>query len=196
MSQQLLEILGAVERAEARLLSWGLVDGAFGEDELIDLMERQIDREQFAVDAEEVLDDLLERRLLVRVPDRPQFYRTRMAETVRLLARLRQLFPKHEHGGWRSAPRLVADFRFALQPRRYPTRDISVEAAVEQLRQLDGPSSATFSAAEAMLSNRGEGFELARFQVDASESILAGIHSGEAGGTMVSAGTGSGKTLA
>ena len=46
-------------------------------------------------------------------------YRTRMAETVRLLARLRQLGPGRS---WRAAPPLVADYRFSVRPRAYPER--------------------------------------------------------------------------
>ena len=88
-----------------------------------------------SVDPEDVLEELLRRELLVPAPDQPERYRTRMAETVRLTARLRQLFTKHEGPAWRSAPRLVGDFRFAIQPRRYPTRDVAVADALATLRE-------------------------------------------------------------
>jgi hypothetical protein len=197
MSEDVLEVLGAVELAEARLLSWGLVDGAFDEDELIALIEAETDRQGISESADGLLDELLERRLIIRVPDRPHHYRTRMAETIRLLARLRQLFTKHDGPAWRSAPRLVADFRFDLQPRRYPKRDIAInDGLVELERGVPGLPAGTVHAARAMLAGRGDGFALSAFQVDAAKSILGGIQAGGPGATMVSAGTGSGKTLA
>jgi hypothetical protein len=197
MSDDALTVLGAVESAEAGLLAWGLVDGGFEEDELIAVIQAEADRNDISSGADDLLDELLERRLVVRVPDEPSLYRTRMAETVRLLARLRQLFTKHHGTAWRSAPRLVADFRFALQPRRYPTREIATDDALAALeRDVPNLSPNTLRAARAMLTNRGDQFALSTFQVQAARSILAGIHAGAAGATMVSAGTGSGKTLA
>jgi DEAD/DEAH box helicase len=197
MTDDALSVLSAVESAEAALLAWGLVDGTFEEEELVAVIQAEVEREGLSSTADDLLDELLERRLIIRVPDEPHLFRTRMAETVRLLARLRQLFTKHHGTAWRSAPRLVADFRFALQPRRYPTRDIAVDDALATLeRDLPGPAASTWRAARAMLTDRGDGFALSAFQVEATRSILGGIHAGVAGATMVSAGTGSGKTLA
>jgi hypothetical protein len=192
-----LDALSAVEEAEARLLSWGLVDGSFTEPELLALLEAEARRLGVEEDADSLLTDLLDRSLVIRVPGKPHQYRTRMAETVRLLTRLRQLFPKHHGTAWRSAPRLVADFRFDLQPRRYPTRDTTVEQCLDTLRrEIHGLPAGTLTAARTMLAQRGAGFALSAFQVEAARAILSGIQSGEAGATVVSAGTGSGKTLA
>ena len=197
MTDESLHILGGIEAAEARLLAWGLVDGGFTEDELL----AQIAAEAQAVNLSEtpdaLLDDLLARRLLIPAPENSRLYRTRMAETIRLMAHLRQLFPKHRGSAWRTAPRLVADFRFHLQPRRYPTRQMTPSACVEALEQgVAGLSPQTLAAARALLDGRGDGFALSTFQLDAARSIFTGLDSGETGGTMVSAGTGSGKTLA
>ncbi|HJZ35069.1 MAG TPA: protein DpdJ [Solirubrobacterales bacterium] len=191
------EALSALERAEAELLSWGLVDGSFDEEELLGLISDELGRLDSGDSPDFVLDDMLKRRLVVRVPGDSERYRTRIAESVRLLARLRQLFTKHRGHGWRRAPRLVADFRFDLQPRRFPARDVPVEAALAAIStgvpHLPVP---TRQAMEALLAASGAGFKLASFQVAAARSVLAGIESGRAGATMVSAGTGSGKTLA
>jgi DEAD/DEAH box helicase/Helicase conserved C-terminal domain len=193
----LMEALGAVERAEAELLSWGIVDGAFTEEDLLETLQAEADRLGVSASADEFLDAMLEQRAVIPVPDRPDLYRTRMAETVRLLARLRQLFPKHSGSGWRSASRLVADFRLALRPRRYPTRDISIDQALNLIEAdvVDLPAS-TSAAIRALLTSRAENFALSTFQVRATASILRGIESQEAGATVISAGTGSGKTLA
>ena len=198
-----LEILGAIERSEARLLSWGLVDGSFGEDELLQTIEEQLERQPQAppsageLDAEDAFEELLRRQLVVRTPEQPGRYRSRMAETVRLLARLRQLFPKHSDGAWSTAPRLVADFRLAIQPRRYPTRDLDVDAAIAVLQgDLGGLDQDLERTLRAVLSSRGATFALALFQVDAAAAILRALRDTSAGATMVTAGTGSGKTLA
>ncbi len=197
-----LEALSALERTEAELLSWGIVDSGFSEDDVLATLQVEVDRHRASISADELLDALLEQRLVVPVPDRPDLYRTRMAETVRLLVRLRQLFPKHSGTGWRNASRLVADFRLALRPRRYPTRDISIDQALSLIEAdvVDLPPS-TSAALRALLTSRvdpsrAEEFALSTFQVRATASILRGIASSEAGATVITAGTGSGKTLA
>jgi ATP-dependent helicase Lhr and Lhr-like helicase len=197
VSDPIAEALSALERTEAELLSWGLVDGSFDETELLGLLNIELERLGSSESPGAVFDEMLERRLVVRVPGDSQRYRTRIAEAVRLFARLRQLFSKHHGAGWRRAPRLVADFRFDLRPRRFPTRDIPAADAVAALAEtVPGISQPTLRAIEAMLERSGEGFALASFQVDAARSVLSGIAAGRAGATMVSAGTGSGKTLA
>ena len=200
----LLETLSAVERAEARLLAWGIVDGAMTEAEILEILEQDLRRqadtgedEAADLDAEEIFDELLRETLLIRAPERPSHYRSRMAETVRLLARLRQLFPGHEHGGWLTAARLVADFRFSLQPRRYPTREIAVDKALVQLDAAIGESAKSLQRCLAAgLPSHSSGFSLSQFQVDAVVSILRRLSADDGGATVVTAGTGSGKTLA
>lgn len=120
-----------------------------------------------------------------------------MAETVRLLLRLRQLFPKHAHTGtgWQEAPTLVADFRFQRRRRIYPLRDVGVDSTLQCLRAVTG-NVAILSGALALLRPGGTEFPLASFQVRAAERILRGIETGDPLATIVCAGTGSGKTLA
>ena len=90
-----------------------MVDGIATQSELIDRADAFLNREsgwaQFSA-AEELLDEMERRRLLVNLGEQNPEYRTRFAETVRLLARLKQLFPQHMRGGdaWLAAPTLVA----------------------------------------------------------------------------------------
>src|SRR3954451_11918016 len=102
-----LDFLSALEEEEARLLCWGYVDGGFGADELSERAERFAlthDRDSETT-GEDLVDELRDRALLLEV-DRGDsvVLRSRMAETVRLAARLRQLFAQHgDQPGWRTA---------------------------------------------------------------------------------------------
>ncbi|QLE53718.1 hypothetical protein FD724_38340 (plasmid) [Nostoc sp. C057] len=66
----------------------------------------------------------------VQASGRRSLFRTRMAEGVRLFARLRQLFPNNS---WQTSPTLVADYRLQIRPRIYPKRYITPEAVIKQL---------------------------------------------------------------
>lgn len=195
-------VLDAIEQREARLLVWGLVDGRSGRDELTHLIDPLLDNalEQGIEDfynAEGVIRALTERGLLFETDDYPYpGYRSRMAETVRLAFRLRQLFPQHGSvDGWQQARTLVADFRFSRRRRRYPRRDLEPAALVAELdRTLD--DSILSSVLNVLLAQRGQNYRLAEFQARATQRLLEGLASGRATGTLVSAGTGSGKTLA
>lgn len=92
----LARALTAVESHELPLLSWGIVDGSFTQDEILTLLEAA----EPTTDPEDLLDDLVDQGLIVEQGLTNTRYRTRMAETVRLAAGLRQWF----HGkDWRTA---------------------------------------------------------------------------------------------
>lgn len=195
-------VLDAIEQREARLLVWGLVDCRLGRDELGELIDPLLDKaiEQGIEDfynADDVIQGLTERGLLFETDDYPYpGYRSRMAETVRLAFRLRQLFPQHGNvDGWQQARTLVADFRFTRRRRRYPRRDLNpVEVISELNRRLDDP--VLSPVLQALLTGRGDSYRLAEFQSRATRRILEGLAARRSSGTLVSAGTGSGKTLA
>lgn len=198
-----LEFLNFLERAEAKLLAWGFVDGAFSSKEVNDLCgsfleEHRLwgeynDEEKF----QEALEDV---GLLYSLRDgMRQRYRTRMGETLRLLARLRQLFPKHIQGSnrrWQIAKPLVGDFRFMLRARSVPQRDMDaseVESRIEESSKLTALQKQVLI--QILSLPNGQSMNLANFQVRAAENILSQLRSNRSSGTIVCAGTGSGKTL-
>ena len=199
----LAAVLDLIEEREVKLLAWGIVDGVFSTDELRDLIDSLINK---AVDvgmdsflsSDAVLQEMMHRKWLAEVPlnGGEKGYRSRMGETVRLLQRLRQQFPKHAGPtGWQSAPSLVSDFRFLRRQRRYPARDTPVDNALALIRAA-APSPALGSAIRAMLVQPGRTMMLSGFQVRATERILRSIEERLELATIVCAGTGSGKTMA
>ncbi|MBX9602406.1 MAG: DEAD/DEAH box helicase [Bryobacteraceae bacterium] len=195
--------LDRIEEREARLLAWGIVDGAFSQTEIRGIIDPLIDQalacgmEDFLT-ADEVLGELLRRKWITEVPigGGANGYRSRMAETVRLLLRLRQLFPKHAGAsGWQRAPSLVADFRFLRRRRRYPARDIPAEQALAMIGDA-AKSPALLTAVKSLLAPGGRAVSLSGFQVRAAQRILRSIETDLDLATIVCAGTGSGKTLA
>ena len=85
-------MLDSIEEREVRLLAWGIVDGNFSHEEISDLLNPLIDtaisaglEDFFSV--EKVLAELLQRKWITEVPRNggATGYRSRMAETVRLL---------------------------------------------------------------------------------------------------------------
>ncbi|GAA2666309.1 protein DpdJ [Actinoplanes palleronii] len=184
-NQRALEALDLLEDLESRSLAWGLVDESWTHDQICEVLrERWPDR-----DAEVTVDTLIAASLLVQLPrEWPNRYRTRMAESVRLFTRLRQLFPRRP---WQAGAPLVSDFRFLRRSRSFPRRDIAPAAVLDTLREqaLAEPVLAEVSR---VLGQR----ELASFQVQATAAVLSALERDDDAGIVVGAGTGSGKTLA
>jgi hypothetical protein len=198
-------VLNEIEKHEAKVLVWGLVDAALTADELREVVMRALDSKEAAelmdrpdctlFDTDAVLERLRTERLVFELPFELG-YRSRMAESVRLFARLRQLFPKHKDGDrWTTAPTLVADYRFLWRNRKYPKRNILGAQALAEFRDAE-LSAETLQALEHRIDQEASNWKLARFQVDATTRILRGLQDNKRQGTMVAAGTGSGKTLA
>jgi hypothetical protein len=193
------DFLGELERSEARLLGWGLVDGFFTHEELRDraesFLERTMDGWSIFFSATDFVTALEDRQLVFSwvVGGTEKRYRTHMAESVRLVARLKQLFPKHLNtpGAWRTAPDLVSDFRLVQRPREYPRRDIAARDWTLQLNQIPLTPLQRQVAAQLVY-----GRKLAGFQTRAFDRIASLTGGDTASGTVVCAGTGSGKTLA
>jgi DEAD/DEAH box helicase/Helicase conserved C-terminal domain len=198
----LQSVLDRIEEQESRLLVWGLTDACLSRDEafgIIDpILETAIaDGLEGFFETGDVIDALLQRGLLFEVEGSSYSgYRSRMAETVRLLFYLRQVFPKHAgRDGWQHARTLVSDFRFSRRRRRYPKREIDAANAFAVVSKSLNTQS-TANALRKLLLERGEGFALSDFQVRATSRILNGLEQKRYAGTLISAGTGSGKTLA
>lgn len=199
--------LDRLERLEVRVLVWGLVDSALSLREVNDAIRNVLnDRQDLAADPDCTIDTeaaLLQRLTelghLIGVPDRPGApprFRTRMAEGVRLFARLRQMFPRrHEGSAWVTASTLVADYRLLWRQRRYPARDLT-RADSQEIIAARVPDPRVLAAVRTWFDGGGADWKFARFQIDAAARILEGLSNRSARGTLVSAGTGSGKTLA
>lgn len=188
-----LKILDDLQLKESRLLSWGMVEGAFTDDEIEEVAERVIENLEVDIDPDEALEWLEERALIFNLPEPEGRYRTRVAEGVRLFARLRQIFP---NSSWNEAAELVADFRFVTLPRRYPDRCIAPDDAVMQLSLDLDCSELQKEVAFQLLGGENSDWKLADFQVEATARVLAEAKTDHASATIVCAGTGSGKTLA
>jgi hypothetical protein len=203
--------LDRLEQREVRVLVWGLVDSALSETEVFEVLNGVLDDPDHGTHlasekctlhaAEDLLTRLVELGLLFRVPERrvgeaPR-WRTRMAEGLRLMTRLRQLMPRHMErpGGWIAAPTLVADYRLLWRRRRYPKRKLGPEEALEEL-QRHVSSDETIDAVRHWLGKASPDWRLSRFQLEAAARVLGSLDRSQVSGTLVSAGTGSGKTLA
>jgi hypothetical protein len=179
-----IDVLNAIERLELRALRWGFAEGS--------LSEAQAEAIAAAAwpggDPDAVLDRLVREHLLleVRGPGDEIRLRSRFAEIVRLLSRLRQWFPNRP---WTSAPRLVSDFRVDARPRRYPDRNRPADAVFARIAGAQ-PSALRGQLWSALA---GPDLDLADFQEAAAERLLKAR--GDSG-LIVTAGTGSGKTLA
>ena len=178
MNDIALDFLTSLEAREARLLTWGFVDGGFL-DEVIELADRfVIERDETGtMTGAELVRSLRQQAVLLEVrAGGPFIYRTRMAETVRLLSRLRQLFPKHQRTGWATAPSLVADYRLLTRPRSFPRRDISVPDALSHLDKALGANPERRAILQRLLQRGGAGaerFQVSRFQLEATARSLA-----------------------
>jgi len=196
------DLLSSLEDLELPLLSWGVTDGALSEDEVLAAIDAALAAQAPGTGggtSGDLLDFLQDQALLFRVPgSTPPRYRTRLAETLRLTAQLRQLFPPLEGPGgpppgwWRAGRRLVADYRLHTAPRRYPSRDIPAADALAAFARTPGWGPLQESVTSAQLGPRA----LAQFQVDATVSIFTSLTRRRPGGVIIGAGTSSGKTLA
>jgi hypothetical protein len=190
------EFLNVLESQEVKLLAWGVVDGGFSENEIEEIAEEFLNNQEADIDVGDFLDELIEeRRVLFEFNLKGRrLFRTRMAESVRLFARLRQIFPDNK---WQTAPTLVADYRFQIRPRVYPDRHISPAKAIAQLEAGKLLTLIKHKVVEAILCspNRGELY-LADFQLRATMRMLRDLNSTKSRGMIVCAGTGTGKTLA
>ena len=183
----LVDLLNELEARELPLLTWGVTSGAYGEDEILELLE--------ALRPEEDPEELLERLLAVgfvfeRGLAGDQF-RTRMAETVRLARHLRQWF--HEpRSDWRTAKPLVSDLRFLARSRVVPVRGVD---ELELTRRLSASLDDQWTTShETTVGAILGGRKVSEFQARSAERLLTSV--GSRGGTCVTAGTGAGKTLA
>ncbi|WP_158244885.1 protein DpdJ [Verrucosispora sp. ts21] len=177
MGEPALDALTTIELREAELLAWGAVGAEWTEDELLVLLAGH-------GEPTALLRELFDAALVIRSPNGG--YRSRVAETVRLLATLRQAFPGRRVTDGRP---LVLDHRFLHRPRRRPKRDV---AAIQVLAEIRGAlGQAGLAAARHLIP-----VTLSGFQRRSTVTVLEALISGQQAGAMITAGTGSGKSLA
>lgn len=190
-----LQLLDLLEERECELLIWGFLNSGFSKDEIETSAQEVIDRQDEYVSPSDLIELLEEHRLLFdfRVGDQ-RLYRTRFAESVRLFFHLRQMFQPDQ---WAVAPRLVADYRLAIQPRKYPRRHIDRYQVIQRLQAQRKLSTKETEVLNALLAPPGEPkLLLADFQVQATAHLLNTLRGSVRSGIIVCAGTGTGKTLA
>lgn len=182
----LADVLTALELRELPLLRWGLVDGVLTRSEVEEVL-----AEQVGVDSiESTLSDLLEHRLLLPTPTSGSSdgdgYRTRMAESIRLMRTLRQTM--RYQASWQGRD-LVADFQIVHRPRVRPRRD---KPSADLLHLASDVLSPVGIAAL----HRITPDYVSAFQVRSSSAVLRAVSQPVDAGVMISAGTGAGKTIA
>jgi len=183
----LVDVLNELETREIPLLTWGVTNGAYEENEILSLLGSLRPEE----DPDEILEGLLAAGFVFERGFAGDRLRTRMAETVRLARHLRQWF----HGprsDWRTAKTLVSDMRFLSRPRIVPVRQVEERELTSRLRADLGERWTTIH--EANLRAVLGGLTLSEFQARSTETLLSSV--GSRGGTCITAGTGAGKTLA
>ncbi|MES9738553.1 protein DpdJ [Peribacillus frigoritolerans] len=191
------DFLGYIEEIESTFLSWGYVEIGFSEKELEDLAEKWIEEQQADIDSDDLINGLFEKQMIQEFQTgsgTESLFRSRMTETVRLLARLRQLFPSKDND-WRTGATLVSDFRFSLRPRTYPRRDQPAEEIMKSLRATTKATGEELQILSALLNRGIKNFQLANFQVRAIEQMFKDFNTKRDKGFIVCAGTGTGKTL-
>jgi hypothetical protein len=193
------ELLSFLERREQRLLSWGFYDVCFTAQEVEqalrqespDLLLQEINSSSLSVAAH--LQRMEIAALLVQVEPGEPFYRTRLAEGVRLMARLRQRFTPAD---WAVAPKLVSDIKIHLTPRRYPKRRLLPGAVWDALAPTCRSPRIQRAAFDALSRDGDRVLQFSAFQKDALPHILGRYSAEGISGSVVSAGTGAGKTKA
>lgn len=180
-------LLDILENEEAKSLAWGLTEIYLSKEDIKSLAERD-----GFLDWEDLLENLKDENKVVKYKGG---YRTRMAESVRLISQLRQLFPIHANfNAWKQASSLVGDYRFLKREREYPKRDLGILDLLDLI-----PDLVQKEIAKHLLENL-KYEKLSRFQVDGTVRILSElspvIRGNACSGSIICAGTGSGKTLA
>ncbi|WP_312474698.1 protein DpdJ [Neobacillus sp.] len=189
------EILSQLELEENSLLSWGITGGSFDAvlkiEQIVDSPPTQLINELWFKLKEQcftsidIIQNLVDRKLLFKGK---AGYRSRYAETVRLLYLLKQRF---KFTDWLSAPNLVSNVKTNLQYRNYPKRDQNW-IQIREIIKSERLAPFIISALDVLLEH-GK-LQLSGFQVESLLHLLKDKKMTTDVGTIIGAGTGSGKT--
>ena len=181
------ELLGAIEQQELRSLRWGYVDGSLSEEDVDSLAKNVTTSAGTTAGPIELVEWMIEHSLLFEFPsDQGHRFRSRFAEGVRLLTRLKQLLPGRS---WIASPDLVSDYRVDARQRSSPRRDLDLDNTIRELEGLPSWGERQRALITAFIGHRN----LSGFQIRAAQAILRPAQQDI--GTVLTAGTGSGKTL-
>ena len=181
-------LLDEVEKLELVSLTWGYVDGSISQQEMLALASSVISNSRAVVPPGDLVEALVEKLLLFEFQGSDGYrFRSRFAEGVRLVTRLKQLMPGRP---WLSSPDLVSDYRIDARPRALPRRDIDLNQAMADFADLPAYDDLRRTLLEVFVGAR----QLSGFQVRAARAIMR-LASRDSG-TVLTSGTGSGKTLA
>ncbi|MBO9128578.1 DEAD/DEAH box helicase [Bacillus sp. 165] len=191
------EVLTQLEMEENTLLSWGITGGTFDAitkvEQIIDSLPTPLIRELWltserqGVSIEHIVQNLVERKLLFVGKSG---YRSRYAETIRLLYLLKQRFKFED---WLNAPSLVSNVKTNLWYRNYPKRNHTWNQTRVLLEDARTPDF-VLSVLDELLEHGN--LQLSGFQVESLSHLLKEGGKSTDGGTIIGAGTGSGKTKA
>ena len=181
-------LLDEVEKLELLSLTWGYVDGSLSREEVLALASGVISSSEPALYPDDLVEALIRGSLLFEFQGADGYrFRSRFAEGVRLLTRLKQLMPRRP---WPSSPDLVSDYRIDARPRGLPRRNISLEQALVDFHDLPAFDDISRTLVGTFVGSR----QLSGFQVRATRAIMR--PASRDSGTVLTSGTGSGKTLA
>jgi hypothetical protein len=196
------EILTQIEKEEQKMLRWGFFGASIlAKEKVIEVLKNpptplimelaDTFTENFANLAEQIVTNLKDRKLLFAVEKDGTCtrYRSRFAETIRLLYLLKQRFKKKD---WSYAPNLVSNIKTELPYRKYPIRNRNLNEIVQTLREGQLLTGFRSEIMEYLLEN-GK-IELSSFQVVSLVQLLKDFPNDT--GSIIGAGTGSGKTKA
>lgn len=199
MDERIDTLLTYIERREAESIQYGLYDGWLTGAEVLDAFPAVPE-----VEVRAALDVLWQRGLILRFEDsadhRQWRFRSRMAESVRLVSKLRQRKVDHEgeklsHRADRS-PRLVHDLKFEVRTRQVPERALPMRALVAPLRPRYAEVARILEQLFPEDANwQFSGFQQRAFAAIAGQSLLKPPQ-GDVRGLVVTASTGAGKTYA
>ena len=190
-----------LETREQRLLSWGFYDVSFTISEIDSLLQNEgeasltsqwQDLVNDGWSMADFVDEMARANLLFAIDSSQNRFRTRFAETVRLAARLRQMFNEDQ---WATGPNLVSDIKLHLKPRKYPKRDQPAHDCWESMKEHAVRPEFQQQLFEKLSSSpTGQQFSFSEFQKRSFSHILSKYNSPGVSGSVVCAGTGAGKT--
>ena len=198
-TRDLAEVLTSIELREMELLARGLVDSMLTEAELEELLAAALSSAPLpGVTVESAKRDLLAGGLIM---EHSGGYRSRMAETVRLLTRLRQGF---RHKPITTGKSLVMDYRLVHKRRSRPRAECSIDDVRREFPdatklQVDVAGDLLHDVEERLrLQQAGKGpvLPLYRYQAESAVAVLSALARRRKHAVLISAGTGSGKSMA